>query len=218
MIEGGGKAGGAGGLVAIVMASGFSRRMGTNKLLLPLDGLTVIERVLRVIGSVGYSGVIVVSQYAEILALAQRLGFFAVLNAQAARGKSSSIRLGLGAAAELTAAGRLPESAAATFFTGDQIFLSRDFLTRLKEEWSARTEALVFPAYGGKAGSPGIFPADCFDELLALEGEAGGMAVAKRHADRLRLVPAESDIEGFDFDTQEEWRQALRLWSSRQGE
>ena len=211
MIEGGGKAGGAGGVVAIVMASGFSRRMGTNKLLLPLDGSTVIERVLRVIGSVGYSGVIVVSQYAEILALAERLGFFAVLNAQAARGKSSSIRLGLGAAAELTAAGRLPESAAATFFTGDQIFLSRDFLT-------PRTEALVFPAYGGKAGSPGIFPADCFDELLALEGEAGGMAVAKRHADRLRLVPAESDIEGFDFDTREEWRQALRLWSSRQGE
>ena len=31
MIEGGGKAGGAGGVVAIVMASGFSRRMGTNK-------------------------------------------------------------------------------------------------------------------------------------------------------------------------------------------
>ena len=51
MIEGGGKAGGAGGLVAIVMASGFSRRMGTNKLLLPLVESTVIERVLRVIGS-----------------------------------------------------------------------------------------------------------------------------------------------------------------------
>lgn len=203
-------------LVAIVMASGFSRRMGRNKLLLPLGRETVISHVLKIIESVDYAGTIVVSQYPEVLALAEKQGFFAVENHSSQEGKSSSIRSGLLLLKDLQKAGRLPQRAGAVFFTADQIFLSREFLLRLKEEFLRRPKSMVFPAYGGKPGSPGAFPEERFAELMELAGEEGGMAIARRYPEQLILVAAESELEGYDFDTWEEWERALALWRNRQ--
>ena len=202
------------GLAAIVLASGYSRRMGQNKLLLPLGegGETVISRVLGQIAPIGYSAVIVVSQYPEILRLALERGFFAVENPLAQEGKSASIRLGLRELARLEREKQIAPAAGAVFFTGDQIFLSRSLLWRLREAFLARPQELLFPSFDGQIGSPGTFPRDCFADLAELRGEAGGMSLVQSRRGRLRLLPAESALEGFDFDTPEQWQQALVLW------
>ena len=45
---------------AVVLAAGASTRMGRQKLLLPLDGETLIRRVVRQVGEAGFDEVLLV--------------------------------------------------------------------------------------------------------------------------------------------------------------
>ncbi|MCL1848868.1 MAG: nucleotidyltransferase family protein [Clostridiales bacterium] len=201
-------------IAAIVMASGFSRRLGLNKLLLPLGEGTVIGHVLEQIGRLGYSPVIVVSQYDEVLTQAQAKGFCPVRNASPAEGKSSSIRLGISALTGLVEDRGLPAPRGVSFFTGDQVLLSDKLLTGLQEAFRAAPDTIVFPAYDGAPGSPGTFPLDMAPRLMELRGEEGGMSAAKETPDRIRLVQAEPGWQGLDIDTAQTWERVLTLWHS----
>ncbi len=53
-------------ITAIIMASGLSKRMGENKLLLKYKDKTIIEYVFDEISKVEFKEVIVVSSYDEI--------------------------------------------------------------------------------------------------------------------------------------------------------
>jgi len=218
-------------VAAIVMASGFSRRMGRNKLALRLDGAdtaaeadpavstaspdagcTVIEYMMDKVAGIGYDPVIVVSQYDQILLWADERGFYPVINPYAAEGKSSSIRIGVSVLEKLTAKGKFQPASGIIFFTGDQILLTGDLLEKLKEAFLARPDRIVFPAYDGKPGSPATFPIDMIPRLKKLSGEEGGMKAAKEQPDRIVLVPAEPAWQGMDFDTTEEWETVRRQY------
>ena len=198
-------------IAAIVMASGFSRRMGRNKLFLPLDEGVVIERVLDQIGKIGYVAVVVVSQYDQVLAYARERGFWPVANDRAADGKSSSIRLGVETLESLAGNGEIDPPAGIAFFTGDQLLLSDQLLRVLKETFSAHPDRIIFPAYDGKPGSPAIFPIDMVFRLKRLEGEEGGMKAAFEQEERILAVPAEPSWQGMDFDTLEEWEKVKEI-------
>ena len=190
----------AGRLAAVVMASGFSRRMGRNKLLLPVGDGTVVGHVLDQVDRMGYRPVVVVSQYDEVLALARERGFYAVMNPTAVEGKSSSIRLGTAA---LEALASEAGAAGIAFFMGDQVLLTDTLLTELNEAFLQSRTGVVFPTYDGMPGSPGIFPWDMRGRLLALTGEDGGMKAAKEQPDRIIYVAAEPGWQGMDIDTEE---------------
>jgi molybdenum cofactor cytidylyltransferase len=202
------------------MASGYSRRMGRNKLLLPLGGGTVIGAVLDLVATMDYAVVAVVSQYDEILALAAERGMRPVANRAAAQGKSGSIQVGVAALSELTTAGLCPQPAGIIFFTGDQIHLNKALLTRLQNAFIRRPTRIVFPSYGGKIGSPAIFPADLAPRLAALRGEEGGMKVAAEQKERIWRVPvpAAQAWRGLDFDTWDDWLRSSALWADKAGD
>ena len=80
---------------AIVMASGFSTRMGKNKLLMKYRGKTIIENVFDAISKCDFNEVVVVSQYEEILSIAKQYNFKDVINENADIGQSESIKLGI---------------------------------------------------------------------------------------------------------------------------
>ena len=194
-------------IAAIVMASGFSRRMGSNKLLLPLGSGTVIERVLDQAVRMAYDEVAVVSQYDLILKIAEGRGFLPVQNLFAAEGKSSSIRLGIEALEKATEAyGRtLPDGI--IFLTGDQALLSDRLLAELTATFRKYPDKIIFPVYDGKYGSPAIFPSDMAPRLKALRGEEGGMAAAREQKHRILPVKAEPAWQGLDIDTPEAWEE-----------
>ena len=212
-------------IAAIVMASGFSRRLGTNKLLLPLgsdmvagDNVvvgedattgkgTVIERVLDQVARLLYDTVAVVSQYDLILEMAEARGFMPVANPNAAEGKSSSIRLGIEALEKATEAyGRaLPDGI--IFLTGDQALLSDRLLAELTATFRKYPDKIIFPVYDGKYGSPAIFPVDVVPRLKLLKGEEGGMAAAREQKHRILPVKAEPAWQGLDIDTPEAWEE-----------
>jgi molybdenum cofactor cytidylyltransferase len=183
-------------VAAVLMASGFSRRMGCNKLLLNLGEKTVIRHVMDQIKQIGYAEQIVVSQYNEILSLGQKLGFITASNPLAQEGKSASIRVAMQ---------NLPDMAGYCFFTGDQILLSNQLLKELLATFYKDPNRIVMPSFGGEWGSPVIFPGFLRDELMQLSGEQGGRQIIEAHKNLIVIVEAESQWEGLDFDTPEEW-------------
>ena len=200
-------------VAAVIMASGFSRRMGQNKLALDLEGKTVIERVMDLVAGIGYSTTIVVSQYDQFLIWADERGLYPLINPYAAEGKSSSVRLGASILETLGAKGKIEPPAGIIFIPGDQILLTAGLLRQLNEAFLARPDRIVFPVYDGEPGSPAIFPADLIPRLKKLEGEEGGKSAAKEYPDRIVYVRAEPGWQGMDFDTAEDWENVKKLFS-----
>ena len=182
----------------IFLASGSSRRFGTNKLLYELDGKPIFRYGLDLLRDLTLSRVdctaTVVSRYAEIRAAAEQAGLRAVDSPQSEQGISYSIRAGLEALPALQ-----PEDFL-LFLVADQPRLTRETIDRMID--AARPGVLLGMAvWKDQAGNPAFFSALLFDELYALSGDCGGRAVIRRHeADCLR-IPVTDPRELSDVDT-----------------
>ena len=192
-------------IAVLIMASGFSRRMGCNKLLLDLGGRVVIEEIMDQAVRTGFAPVAVVSPYKEVLRLAGGRGLLGVDNPHAAAGKSASIRLGIEALEALANKQEEPPPEGILFMTGDQILLTDSLLAAIRETFCRDPSRIVFPSYDGNPGSPALFPRDIFPRLKRLEGEQGGRIAAEEQKHRICFVPAEPGWQGADFDTGREW-------------
>ncbi len=82
-------------ITAIIMASGLSTRMGTNKLLLKYKNKLIIEYTFELIKELKFEQVIVVSKYDEIMKLSKIYNFQYIYNENANLGQSESIKLGV---------------------------------------------------------------------------------------------------------------------------
>lgn len=175
----------------IVMAAGNARRFGSNKLLAEIAGKSLIQWALEAVPRDRLYTMAVVSQYPEVLSLAERLGFTAVENGRPDLGVSRTIRLGLEA---------LPPCDGVLFQVADQPGLRRETAAALVDLWQRHPSRIAALGHGGVRGNPCLFPARFFPELLALEGDTGGSAVIRRHPEALMLLEAEEE-ELRDVDT-----------------
>ncbi len=183
-------------VTGVIMASGFSRRMKTEKLLLKLGNKTLIERVIdSCIGS-KLSEIIVIYRTDEVKFLIDQFKIKSVLNSNAQEGQSASVKLGIHNASSSTRG--------IMFIVGDQPYLGSDTIDLLIEEFQY-DEKIIIPKYGEKNGNPIIFPRDVFDDFNALEGDVGGREVIKKNLDKVRYVQVENQLAGKDMDTFEEY-------------
>lgn len=184
---------------AVIMASGFSKRMGENKLLLEYKGKTFIENIIGEILECGFHKVVLVTSHEAILNIFKnceknRDDFFIIINKKSALGISESIKTGLKETAECDAC---------MFFTGDQPALSHNTIKKLLEK--AEKQKIIIPKYQGKNGMPTVFGSDFFDDLLGLEGDAGGKQIMNSHKESIEYVEINDPFEGFDIDTKEDY-------------
>ncbi|MCD8248710.1 MAG: nucleotidyltransferase family protein [Lachnospiraceae bacterium] len=184
-------------LAMIYMASGFGRRFGSNKLLVPLQGRLLYQHGLQHLreaaGRLEISGrfqtsVIVTSQYEEILGHARSLGVEAVQNPNSAEGITASIRLGtINAPAD---------TEFYLYFVADQPYLSAESIVRL-------VEGLIESGLGigsVKKGSPCIFRAKYREELLTLAGDRGGRQIIRRHPEDIwEMEVPEEELRDIDL-------------------
>jgi len=180
---------------AVLMASGAAVRFGSNKLFHPVDGVPMIRRTFSAVPARLFETASVVSCYPEILALAAEQGYRPILNHQAEEGQSASIRLGLAG---------LTDMDGVLFSVCDQPYLRRESVVGLLAAFEAAPGCIFSLSWRGQRGSPAIFPAALFPELMALTGEKRGGTVAAAHRDLLRLVEAESPLELHDVDRLED--------------
>lgn len=185
---------------AIIMASGCSSRMGTNKLFLEYDGQSFLERVIQLTEELPFFETILVisPQNSKELVVPERIKV--VLNNQAEQGQSASVRLGTEAA---SGDGYL-------YLTVDQPLLSPETIKTLFPAYTCET--IVFPVkMSGRPSSPVFFGKQFRSELLSVQGTAGGRAVRNRHPDAWRAIPIEQEECLIDIDTVEDYRRLCFL-------
>ena len=169
--------------------------MGSDKLLLPVDGIAIVERVMQAADASLLDDVIVVYQNPAVRKLAERYRIRQVYNPDAVQGQSASVKAGVLAA--------LSQTQAYMFLTGDQPFITAQTINLLISAWRAGTGHIIVPIYDGKRGSPTIFPAACRPELLTLLGDTGGRALIAAHPECVQQIEIPNSREGLDVDTRQ---------------
>ena len=169
----------------VIMASGLSRRFGTNKLLADFCGQPMLCRAFAATATPGIAARIVVTRSEEVQALCRAQGVPVLLHSLP--GRNDTVRLGLSALLE-----QLPELSGCMFLPGDQPLLRRESVGMLVDFYREHPEHIAALGHDGVRGNPCLFPARLFPELLALQGDHGGNQVIRRHEEDLLLweVPA----------------------------
>lgn len=178
--------------VAIVLAAGESRRMGAPKLLLPLDGETLLARAVRRGAAVAGTVVAVVGAYPErYRGPAEAAGARVVVNEGWAAGLGGTIRAGVAA---------LPAGAErALLLLPDQPFVPPAHLAALLAAVRGGAE-LALSRYGdGNDGVPAALAATLFGAAAALPDDCGARAL-RRSAASVASRPLEPAAE-IDVDT-----------------
>ncbi len=145
-------------VVAIVLAAGFSRRLGRPKQSVVFEGETLLSRATRVAREVADDVVIVTREN----------------NPDAEEGMASSIRTGVALAGK---------DVRLLITLCDQPLVTADHLRAL----IAIDAPIVATGYAAIAGVPAIFGPEFVPELLALRGDRGARAVIERHGARVVL-------------------------------
>ena len=184
-------------LDAVVMASGFSKRMGKNKLSLSYKGRTLLEATLEKISHIPFNEVIICGREEWVEDLADKYNFKYCYNSFADLGQSESIKLGT---ENSTGEGL-------AFFPGDQPLLAEDTILNLYYEFQ-KTNLITIPTVEEDRFSPVFFPEDKKAELLKLEGDTGGKTIIKK-TPVINLVKFSSKEEFKDIDTIEDYMYIL---------
>ena len=175
----------------VIMASGMSKRFGSNKLMADFHGAPLIQRALDATEGL-FSHRVVVTRHESVAALCRAQNVDVVLHDLPHR--SDTVRLGLEA---------LPDLDACMFLPGDQPLLRRETVAMLLENWKDNPDRIVRPAYEDSEGSPVLFPAWAFPELRNLPEGKGGGVVIKKHPHELLRVSVANPFELADADTPE---------------
>lgn len=163
---------------AIIMASGFSRRMGKNKLLMKYNDKFLIEYTLDIISKFDFKEKIIVTQYEKIKEIGESLNFKVVINKYPNKGISESIKLGLK---------NCGESEGYMFFVSDQPLLDKNDIQKLIKAFEKDTSFIIIPKYKDKCGNPVIYPKKYKEQILSLEGDKGGKSIIKS-SDKIKYV------------------------------
>lgn len=178
---------------AVVLAAGASRRMGTNKLLLPVEGEPMVRRTVCRVIDAGCAPIVVVTGHdAERVreALAGLDVIFAT-SPDPTGPTSASLHAGLRA---------LPADVDATLvMLSDMVRVTTPMFRALVDGALSGSEPLGVSRYGDVLAPPLVFRRSLWPELLAWHGEGCGKAVVRAHQAEARVhdwpVEALADVD-----------------------
>lgn len=183
------------GLHAIVLAAGASRRFGSIKQRVHLDGRPLLNTLVERAGQAADEVLVVLGAHAAQLApMLAHTRATVVINRAWEEGLASSIRVGIA---------RLPVSCAGVMLVlGDQARITAQDLRRLGAAWLGQRDSIVAARFGALTGAPAIFPRCVFPDLTELRGDVGARRVIERHVSRVIALPMPN--AAFDLDTPED--------------
>lgn len=185
---------------ALVLAAGFSTRMGDFKPLMMLGGMTVLERVIRLFQSAGVRSVSVVLGHraAELRPRIRRWGGRWVLNTRHADGMFSSVAAGVSS---------LDERTGSFFVLPVDIPLVRPATLRcLMDHFAAGTAAIYHPTFQGRRGHPPLIDGRFRAAIAHWDGGGGLKALLDRYESQAVDVPVADEFILQDMDGPEDHR------------
>ena len=193
-------------VAGVILAAGASRRMGAgrNKMLLQLEGQSLLRRAARRAVAAGLSPVIVVLGHEADKARAELQGLSceSVVNPDFTGPTSGSLHQGLEQLGS--------DVVAAVVMLGDMVLVTEQMLVGLVAAARGTEAPLVVSRYGDVTAPPLLFRRALFGELLAWSGEGCGKTVVQRHRDEAVYLdwPAQALT---DVDTPEDFAAAQQL-------
>jgi molybdenum cofactor cytidylyltransferase len=186
-------------VLGVVLAAGMGTRMGGTKVVRPVAGKPMVERVVDAALESRLAGTTVVVGHEAngVRTLLANHPVHIVDNPSFAEGLSTSVR------AALLAIG--PDYDAAMFLLADQPFVTARLIDRLLDAFTAGGGPIVRPEVDGRPGNPVLFSAPLFPELLRETGDRGGRDVIRRHAGEVCLVAIDDAKACVDIDSFEEY-------------
>ena len=188
---------------AVVLAAGESRRMGTQKLLLPFGETTVVGAVV---------GTALASRVDRVLAVLgadrdavrrelEPLGIDFAVNENFAQGMLSSVQAGFRALP--------PDAKAAVVMLGDQPFLPARVVDAVVDAFQRSGKGIVVPAFQGRRGHPVLVDLKYRDEVLALDPADGLRRLMRAHPEDIFEVEVEDANILRDMDVPEDYASEL---------
>jgi molybdenum cofactor cytidylyltransferase len=194
-------------LQIIVLAAGFSSRLGRPKPLARVHGVSLLRRTLNVASTFGADRIIVVTprNAGRHRIEARGVNVRWAVNAQRTQGLSSSVRRGIAAARY---------ASAILFLPADLVHLTTRDLFKLVQRWHSAPRRLIARRINLSGATPVIVPRWLYARASAVAGDVG----LREFIDQL---PADSRVlvdlpsAGWDVDTPQDLREARRRFRPR---
>lgn len=209
----------------IIMASGMSKRFGTNKLLAPFNNNTLFENAINISRFVSFGKTLAVTRHDELVQICEREHIHCIKHNMPYR--NDMVRLGVSHILRETHKHKSCCTQGILFLPSDQPLITKTSLQLLcllfiyynnsyfacnstdkssnaNNDYSNNNNnnnKICRLAFNENAGAPVIFPACYYNELLTLPQGKGGGFIAKKHPAQVVLVPAQDEYELFDIDT-----------------
>lgn len=189
---------------AVVLAAGESRRMGTQKLLLPFGDTTIVGAVVRTAAASRVDRTMVVLG-ADREAVRKELSPSGKVPGDLAFAVNEDYRLGMLTSVQAGLRALPAAARAAVIMLGDQPFLPSGVVDAVVAAYQAAGRGLVIPTFQGRRGHPVLIDLEYRDEVLGLDPSAGLRALMRTHAgDILEVDVADPNILR-DLDTPEDY-------------
>ncbi|MEW8973260.1 MAG: nucleotidyltransferase family protein [Tissierellaceae bacterium] len=182
-------------ITGIIMAAGFSSRMGEDKLLMEVDGFKMVERVIYSCKNSLLDNIILIYRRKEVKEICEKYNINTIYNPNAYLGQSESMKLGVEASTN---------SEAYMFITGDQPFITSNLINLLINEYKNGQEQILVPYYDGKNGTPTIFSSRFKEDLLQVKGDKGGREIIKDNSNYVKKIYIKNRKLGLDIDRKED--------------
>jgi molybdenum cofactor cytidylyltransferase len=192
----------SGGIAALILAAGYSARLGAFKPLLPLGGATIIEEVVQRFRTAGIEDIRVVTGHRaeELTPVLDNLEVREIFNPDFHQGMLASVRAGV----------RSLEPGVTAFFLQpvDVPLVKPRTVTCLLHRYRRGEARIVYPCFQGLRGHPPLISRTCVADL-PLDWEGGFGAFLSRYDGEALDLEVIDEAVLLDCDTPEDYCRLL---------
>jgi molybdenum cofactor cytidylyltransferase len=184
----------------VLLAAGFSQRLGKPKQLLQYKGKSLLQHSIQAATtSIAQPAIVVLGARAAALKEEVKESTVqVVINDEWQEGMASSIRCGIKA---LTRS--YPAVEGAILMVCDQPYVTATLLNELLTAHQKTGKPIVACSYANTFGPPVFFHHSLFPGLLQLKGDTGARGLIKQYANEVEVIPFPAGT--VDIDTEQDY-------------
>jgi CTP:molybdopterin cytidylyltransferase MocA len=191
---------------AIILAAGFSSRMGAFKPLLHLGEETALEKSVHMFRRAGIAHlqVIIGHQAEHLIPRLEHLDVAWMANPRYREGMFTSVQCAMKS---------LPEQVKAFFLQPvDMPLVRHQTLETLRRAWHATGRGIIHPVFWGKRGHPPLISTRYREIILQSRGEGGLKALLLPYAEDILEIEVPDEHCVLDMDTPQDYAYLRHRW------